>query len=348
MQTVLDPALLEKLSVITAEEQAILSGEGLRMDQYGASHEVDSRKFLAERQVITLRPHTRFTAFPMHTHNYVELLWQMAGHTVHTMGDGTVLTLEAGELLLFGRGASHAIDPAGAGDIAVNFIVLPEFFDVALEMIGDHHVLGRFLIDTLKQRTPDINYFYYKVADVAPVQLILESMVMGLIDPAASSRRIDQTTMGLLFLHLSRRTDVLVIPEKQTAHILVLDALREIEENYRDADFSAIAARRHVSPTYLSYVVREATGSSCKELLQKRRMEKARELLTRTALPVMDVSLAVGYENTSYFYRLYRKFYGCSPSAHRGRDFPSCRAFPSLTVFFLNRLIYFSLDAVKM
>lgn len=105
---------------------------------------------LRRGQMIALRKHTRFAAFPRHGHNYVEILYMVQGETTHILDDAQTVTLRAGELLLLGQNAFHAIDRAGAGDIAVNLIVLPQFFDTAAERIGQDTLLGRFLTDCLR------------------------------------------------------------------------------------------------------------------------------------------------------------------------------------------------------
>ena len=71
------------------------------------------------------------------------------GKTVHRIDGDALVTLEAGELLFLNRHASHAIQRADAGDIAVNFIVLPQFFDEAFNMAGMDNVLSRFLLGEL-------------------------------------------------------------------------------------------------------------------------------------------------------------------------------------------------------
>lgn len=38
--------------------------------------------------------------------------------------------------------ASHAIQRAEAGDVAVNFIVLPQFFDYAFQIVGTTNLRG--------------------------------------------------------------------------------------------------------------------------------------------------------------------------------------------------------------
>ncbi len=51
--------------------------------------------------------------------------------------------------------------------------------------------------------------------------------------------------------------------------------------------------------------------------LQKRRLKKAKELLANTEISVTDVCYATGFENLSHFSKVYKSYYGHSPSSQR-------------------------------
>ena len=86
---------------------------------------------------------------------------------------------------------------------------------------------------------------------------------------------------------------------------LVQAALDEITQNYREASLSNVARNYGVSLAYVSECVRAQTGRTYKELLQKHRMETAARLLRRSDWNIQQIITYVGYENTSYFYRLF-------------------------------------------
>ena len=67
----------------------------------------------------------------------------------------------------------------------------------------------------------------------------------------------------------------------------------------------------------VSECVRAETGRTYKELLQRHRLETAARLLRRSDLTIQQIIAQVGYENTSYFYRLFRAHYGQSPREYR-------------------------------
>ena len=79
------------------------------------------------------------------------------------------------------------------------------------------------------------------MADALPVQNLMENLVWSTVNAQSNSRRINQTTMGLLFLQLLNYTaDISLEKNAFSGNGIVLDVLREIEENYRTADLTAL------------------------------------------------------------------------------------------------------------
>lgn len=107
---------------------------------------------------------------------------------------------------------------------------------------------------------------------------------------------------------------------------LVQAALKEITTNYREASLSNVAREYGVSLAYVSECVRAQTGRTYKELLQRHRMETAARLLRRSDMNIQQIIAQVGYENTSYFYRLFHERYGLSPREYRMQRSTRARA----------------------
>lgn len=308
--------LMRELRRVTEEEERLLAGGQVDRSLYssGGGFQIDSEKLLTKGKLITVRPHTRFAFFPMHSHNYVEIMYMCSGQTVHRIEGHPPLTLREGELLFLNQNASHSVERAEEGDVGVNFIVLPQFFDYALTLIGTDNVLGKFLLSGLRQSGGEMSCLHFRVAHVPTVQNLVENLVWGLVNPQPNARRINQATMGLLLLQLLNYTEDI---EGDSGNGAVVAALREIEENYRFADLTRLAKELHVSLPYLSAAVRRATGHTFKDLLLEKRLSKAAQLLKETRLTTQDIILAVGYENTSYFYRVFRERFGVTPKDYR-------------------------------
>ena len=312
--------LIDKLRPISEEEQRILRERVVRRDLYttGKEFTIDSKKMLGRGQLISIRPHTRFIAFPSHKHNYIEIIYMCSGQTVHTINGDTEIVLKAGDLLFLNQHCFHEIQPAGEDDIAVNFVVLPEFFDVAFDMLEEENAISDFIISSLKNEEKDASFLHFKVADVRPVQNLVENLVWGIMNKEENDIHISRLTMGLLFVQLLRHTDRLEDGmEGASRRIIAMKAVKYIEENYKPASLSFLAKELGMSVSSLSKIVKTYTGFTFKELLQIKRLSRATHLLSETSLPVTDIIYAVGYDNTSYFHRIFREKYGMSPFEYR-------------------------------
>lgn len=314
----MNAALMAHLSALTPEERRLRSGLPLEKSGYtqDSSFVFSSQKLLPPRQMITIRPHTRFVAFPPHSHDYVEILYMLSGETVHEMPGREPLTLRAGELLMINCHAVHSIHRCDEEDVGVNFIVQPAFFDEALTAVGSTNALGRFLMDALKRGEGSMPYMHFRVADVPAIQSLMESILLTMMSDKPAGQRILKTSMTLLMLDLMEHTGQLSMPDAG-GNALVVAVLEEIRQNYAVISLKELAAARHVSASYLSQTVRRATGESCTELLQRQRVAQAKRLLRETDLPVSDICAAVGYANTGHFYRLFSQQAGMSPKEYR-------------------------------
>ena len=84
-------------------------------------------------------------------------------------------------------------------------------------------------------------------------------------------------------------------------------------------DVPALAAVAHVSPSHFARQFRATFGETPHRYLQRRRVERAMELLRETDRPVTEVCLDVGFQSLGTFSRTFRAVVGESPSAYRSR-----------------------------
>lgn len=80
-----------------------------------------------------------------------------------------------------------------------------------------------------------------------------------------------------------------------------------------------IADAVSMSRTYLASLFKQETGMTVLNYLVKVRMEKARELLLNTPMKIYEITLAVGYEDSIYFSKLFREYFGLNPMEYKKR-----------------------------
>ena len=311
--------LLSLLSPHTKEEKEILKGEKVDPEIFSdkALSVVTNERINRMGQQIILSQHYRFTALPSHTHEYIEVCYVCRGKLVHRINNDVEITVKAGELLLLNRHAYHSIDICTEEDIAVNFLVLPSFFDTTMTIIGQDNTLGRFLINAVSEKNKDISFLYFRVSDIPTIQNLVENMIYSLLEKGTSSVKEEKLTMGLLFLELLSYSERMTVKSYSGNENLVAQALREIEENTLCASLSSVAEKNHISSAYLSRVIKENTGSTFKELLMEKRLLTAKTLLEETRLPITQVAEVVGYDNVSFFYKIFKNKFGETPKKYR-------------------------------
>lgn len=317
--------LYTELKKITEEEARILNGDTKIATEIYMSQEtgnrdayiVDAKKLLDAGKLIQVRPHTRFIHFPKHTHNYIEMIYMCCGSTHHVI-DGEDVWLQEGEMLFLNQKAEQEIYPASENDIAINFIILPEFFDYVLRMIGEEkNLLRDFVIDCLTGENEEAGYLHFKAAGILPIQNLVENLIWSIWNKQPNRRSINQATMGLLFLQLMNHMERMETNTENHGRRLLIEVYAYIEENYRDGELTELAGLLNYDVCWLSKEIKKKTGRNYTDLVQEKRLNQAAYLLQNTAMSVMDIGLSVGYDNLSYFHRIFQRQYGMTPGKYR-------------------------------
>lgn len=276
---------------------------------------VDSTQHLREGKQIEVYQELRFVHNVEHTHNFVEIAYSYAGQSTHLVNHNEVI-LRTGELLVMNQHVTHKEMPLGGNDILIYFVVLPHFFAMTLDMMSDsENSLREFLVSCLHNKEQSGGYLHFKVADVMPIQNLLENLMWSLVYGARYSRGVNQFTMGLLFLNLLNYTDKAHAGTKQEAQIYRI--LQYMDEHYIDGCLDALAKLLGYSMDRMSVKVKHLTGSTFKQLQQNKRMAQAKFLLSSTNLPIIEIARRVGYSDSSHFHRLFRQQEGFSPKDYR-------------------------------
>lgn len=75
-------------------------------------------------------------------------------------------------------------------------------------------------------------------------------------------------------------------------------------------------------PNYINRMLRAWSGYSLHQYVLNLRMKKALDMLVYTSVPLGNIAALVGYEDVSYFTRIFKKKMGCTPGQVRKNTIP--------------------------
>lgn len=104
----------------------------------------------------------------------------------------------------------------------------------------------------------------------------------------------------------------------RAGRISAMQAVRYIEDNLnRSLSLEEIASHVNVSTRQLTRIFSNFAGTSPAQYVRVTRLDRATSLLTRTELPIKEVSHQVGFSDVQYFTRCFTAHFGVSPGAYR-------------------------------
>ncbi|WP_444453071.1 response regulator transcription factor [Rhodobacter capsulatus] len=143
---------------------------------------------------------------------------------------------------------------------------------------------------------------------------------------ALSTQRLDPRDSYKLQELFAELTDQLFDPTEDPG-VCASDRIETvrnyIERNlHKSVTLEDAAEHAHVSPCYLSRLFHRQMEMTFIAYVKLRRIERAKDLLTGSRLPIVNVALDLAYQDANYFCKAFKKEVGMSPSEYRRAGLP--------------------------
>lgn len=309
--------ILARLAQVNEEEQKILEGENkVNKRLYTAFAKefiVNSHRLMQAGEQIALRRHTRFAEFPAHGHNYVEMTYVVSGQLTHVIKHREI-KINAGEVLLLNRHTQHSVRKTGENDLAVNIMLATECFHSMSSVLPPNSPLSSFMAENIRSNG-EPEYMLFSTEGVPPLENLFENLTYALVGYDITSVDTLKATVSLILRYFGEIPECMISAARHRSDSELLQARIEnyLQTDFRTATLNELAEKLGLSVPYLSKRVRELCGFTFSQLLQQERFNEAIRLLEETDLPIGDIIIAVGYENTSFFHNQFKERYHCSP-----------------------------------
>lgn len=254
-------------------------------------------------------------------HREIELIYVAKGR-LHLVVNDQKLSLRAGEIGVVNMDEVHYGDPdQSGGECEVTILLLN--ID-SLVPAGEFNfkkfllALGKGELRLVPVLTPALPC-YHKIASS------LERMCKTLDEQKPAFELQTVSLMYELLYHFFSGKELLISGarrnETQTREKVerLGEVLRFIEEHYTRKIYIAELAEQlymGVDNFYKFFV--SVTGMSPAGYINSYRMKRAAGLLASTETPVTEICYRVGFNNVSYFIKMFQKFYGYTPKKYRG------------------------------
>lgn len=232
-----------------------------------------------------VRKHTTSQIPYIHSHTFYELIFVNKGNCIQLIDDKKVI-MNQGDLCILSPQIKHAIMPSTEKDVILK-IVIP--VDVYNRINAKVHFDDPITI--INNVSTETEYLLFKI--------LKESFARDDYNDVTI-----ENYLALLFVELVRSKNIdSIFLEKITQYIYA---------NMEDATLDNLAKSLGYNNSYLSRIINQKTNKSFSELLTEIRMQKASQMIFDN-IRIDDIAQAVGYKNTSGFYKQFNKYYGMTP-----------------------------------
>ncbi|MDF2614657.1 MAG: transcriptional regulator, AraC family [Clostridia bacterium] len=256
---------------------------------------------------------------PYHWHNELEFIYLSDGEAVFTIDD-EVFTMQAGECIFVNGGQIHSGFSKTADctyfSVVFDTELLTHSFDACREYF-DGIRMGKFKICT-----------HFKPAIPSQNQIILELKVI-IEELTAKTIGYEFALKSKLFFIFSILFREKLFTLRSENHKSSLQAKKYhtlkkimgyIYQNYdKKIKLTDISESVNLTPQYLCKFFKEMTDTSISSYINHCRIEAASTLLKISTLSITDIALECGFDNLSYFNRVFKKQMGCTPTVFRSR-----------------------------
>ena len=152
------------------------------------------------------------------------------------------------------------------------------------------------------------------------------AIATALRDGTVADGLYTDTMAQMIAVHLARHHSTLSRP----LHAVAVKAMPNwktrrlidfIEDNLeRDLSLEALAGEVGVSPLYLPRSFKAAVGQSPHQYVIRRRIERAKQLLSSGDSPIVDIALSVGFSSQSHLSNWFLRIVGISPAEYRRQN----------------------------
>jgi AraC-like DNA-binding protein/mannose-6-phosphate isomerase-like protein (cupin superfamily) len=255
-----------------------------------------------------------------HRHEYVEMGYVCKGRLDMEISDNPY-SFQENEAFFINSNCVHSEKLIGADNAIIFIGMSDEIFDeIFLQKLEDEQPLYGFIRANLRRQKNKRQFIRFTPRGN---HKLLENLINHVTDEVdLNSIGSDYIIKGLMLrimdlLFTSFDTHLTSIGTKQKNEVIFLEIEKYLSKNYQHCTISNLVSKYHYNEDYFTKLIKQHANMTFSQFLQEIRLRKAEEMLVASSLPITRIIEDVGYENKSYFYRLFAKRNGVRPEEYR-------------------------------
>lgn len=267
---------------------------------------------------ISIKRNSRFNPVPEHVHSHIEINYVYSGKCPQYI-DGKSVILKKNQVLLIDTDCPHSIDSLGEDDIMISLLIQKNFLrDHMFSQLSKDSILSQFFINAINEQTNHEHYLLFHSENDRRIPLFFSELFCEFLDPSVNTNDIIFHLFYLIIAELINIYENDLTKDKDTTDLMpVVSMIHYIQNNFRTCTQEKVAEFFHISPNYVSILLKKYTGYTYIQLIQEQKMKFAATMLRTTTLSITAVANEAGYENISFFYKKFQERYHCSPNEYR-------------------------------
>lgn len=263
---------------------------------------------------------------PFHLHDYVEMVIPLLGECTIVTKHGRI-QVKQNDIIVIGNRTAHRVEKIDNSCIVINLALKGTAFSLNdfnfMRQAGNIQSISTMLFSLLSyEDLGDSNYSLFKTNHDHKISDTIYDIIQEYYSPDSQTNQIIRFELLTLFWRLIRVASKHIQPVKKSdaSSSNLLSLLLYIEAHYATITLEEMAQHFGFNPNYLSAYLKKQTGLTFIKLVHLQRVNVAAEYLTYTNVPIEQISVKVGYETPSYFYKIFRKSLKLSPTEYRHKN----------------------------
>lgn len=253
----------------------------------------------------------------LHKCNYYTLIYLYQGNGQLILKDHT-FDLQTGDFYLIPPKVYYALQPT-LDSLCICFNLRQSFVAAEYKSIfHENPLITSFITQTLSPGHT-MTYLALHTDGNEKINTLVLTIFAEYINRDNYSNNAMKNYLSLLFISILRNDNTTIDASIKATRLdqQYQQIVNYLQQNYQTADLTSLAEHIHFSKQYICKIVKEKTGDTFNTLLMNIRLEMVKQYLSESELTLESIAELCGFTASSHLSKVFKKYYGISPSTYR-------------------------------